>query len=113
MAAFISLNGDNTIQQPSKLKEGLVRKVHDRVSITGVARRIWMADKYQVTLTWEALTSAAYNQLAGYLYNQGNTVTYFNSVTGITFVGFPTSDADEFLKGNNFLRNLTTTILQV
>lgn len=112
MSAFISLNGDSTIAQPATLKEENIRQVHDRISVTGVQRRYWYADKVQVTLGWTALTSAQYNQLAAYIFNQGNTITYANSITGINFIGFPTTSQDQFYSGASFLRDLTVVILQ-
>lgn len=111
--SFISINGDNTIPQPSTLKEEIIRQVHDRVSVTGVVRRIWLADKYLVTIGWTALNQTQYNQLAPYLFNQANTVTYYNSVTGVSIVGFPTNSTDQFLQGASFLKNFTATIQQV
>ena len=111
--AFLSLNGDFSIAQPSGLKEEIIRQVHDRMSVAGVQRRIWLADKYQATLTFSALTTAQYNYLAQYLFNGANTVTYANTVTGITFVGFPTNATDKFYEGASFLRDFTVTILQV
>ncbi len=112
MASIPQFNG-NDVPNCTALKEGTVRRVHDRVSILGTARRIWMADKSQVTITWEALTIAQYNAIYAYLYNGAAPVVYSNSVTGLTFTGFPTSESAEFIRGNTFLRSFTTTIVQI
>lgn len=111
--ASISINNDFTIPQPSGIKEEIIRHVHDRVSIKGVQRRIWMADKHRVELTWEAITLAQYNQLAAYLFNQGNSVTYTNAVSGVSFIGFPNHSTDNFIRGNSWIRNFSAQILEV
>lgn len=113
MSAFLALNNDFTVAQPSALKEELVRQVHNRVSITGVQRRIWLADKHQATLTWSAVNQTQYAQLAAYIYNQGNTITYTNTVTGFNFIGFATASEDNFMQGTSFLKNISVTILEV
>lgn len=72
-----------------------------------------MADKYQSTLGWEFVSQTEYALIASYVYNAGNTVTYYNSVTGFNFVGFATVAEDEFIRGDQFLKNLNVTILEV
>lgn len=109
----IYINGDGTIKQPSGLKEEIIRHVYDKTSITGRTRRTWLADKRQVVMTITGVNLQQYAQIAQYIYNQANPVTYYNSVTGINFTGFVTAGIDEFLPGNQWMKNLTITILEL
>ena len=111
--AIIALNGDNTIPQPSSLKEEIIRHVSDKTSIKGVTRRTWLADKRQVTMGFTGVNISQYNQIAAYIFNQANPVTYTNYVTGYQFTGFTTVGEDQFIPGSSWLKNLTITILEL
>lgn len=110
--SVISLNGNSSLKQPSTLKEELIHKVHDNTSVNGKIRRTWLADKYQVEMTFSGVNQAEYAALAPYLFNGANAVTYANAVTGVNFTGFATKSVDTFLPGNSWLKNLTVTIQQ-
>lgn len=108
----VSLAGDNTIAQPSGIAEGIQQKVHDNTSANGTVRRIWLAQKYQVKLSWDRLTQTDYAYITGKFYGTGNTITYANSYSGVSFTGFATASEGDFIKGASFLRSLTITITQ-
>lgn len=63
-------------------------------------------------MTFEGVSIPDYNVIAQYIYNRANPVTYYNSVTGISFTGFVTAGIDTFLPGSSWLKNLTITIQQ-
>ena len=109
--ALISLNGNSGIPQPSSLKEEYVHVMRDKTTITGLSRRIWLAQKMQATMTFEAITQAQYSTLNGYIQG-GGLIAYTNSVTSFNFSGFATQATDEFIRGASLLRNVTITILQ-
>ena len=109
---IIAFNGNYNIPQPATLKEELVHKVHNSSSITGVVRRTWLADKYQVVLTFDGISISQYNVLAQYIFNQANPVQYTNAATGLNFTGFVTASSDTFLPGASFFRNVAVTIQQ-
>lgn len=109
----VAFNGNSNLPQPSTVKEERIRHVYDKTSITGRTRRVWHADKKQVVLTFEAMSIAQYNQIAAYVFNQANPVTYSNAVTGFNFTGFTTVGEDTFIPGNLWLKNLSVTILEL
>ena len=109
---MISLNGDFSIHQPSSLKEGYNQVQTDKVSLKGGTRRIWMAKKNRIELTFSKLNSAEFTQIYNYIHNSGNPVTYFNSFSNLTIVGFATSDPSPFIPGASYLKDLTVTIVE-
>ncbi len=111
--SVIAINGDNTIPQPSQVKEEILRHVYDRTSINGVTRRVWYADKKQTILSFSAINTSQYNQLAAYIFNRANPVTYTNAVTGFNFTGYTTAGEDVFIPGNQWLKNITVTITEI
>ena len=110
--AFIALNGDYGIPQPSGLTEEIKQKVVDRTSIKGVHHRYWEAQKKQATMTFSMLNQAQYNKLIGFFYNQGNTTDYSNAQSGFSFTGFATVAEAEYVPGASFLKDMTVTIIE-
>lgn len=82
------------------------------MSVSGVVRRAWYADKWQVTMMFTGVNLQDYNYITQYIYNGANPVTYSNAATGVSFTGFVTAGVDVFIPGASFLRNLTITIQQ-
>jgi hypothetical protein len=111
MAGIISLNGDSSVQ-PATLKEELLQKFHDRTSINGTYTRIYIAQKYQVTMTFQALTQAQYAILLGYCTGSARTVLYINTDSTINFSGFPILAEDVYYQGASLLKNITITLEQ-
>lgn len=111
MSNIISLNGNSNIPQPATLKEELTQIMRDKVSINGTSRRVWLAQKKQVTFTLTGITSAQYNTLIGYFYG-GAQVSYANSQSGMSFSGYATVAEAEYWRGASFLRNMSITILE-
>lgn len=109
----VAFNGNSNIPQPSTIKEEILRHVYDRTSINGITRRVWYADKKQAVMTFEAMSIPQYNQIAAYIFNQANPVTYSNAVTGYNFTGYTTTAEDVFIPGNLWLKNITVTITEI
>jgi hypothetical protein len=110
--AFIALNGDYGIPQPSALTEEIKQKVVDRVSIKGVIHRYWEAQKKQATMEFSMLNQAQYSKLIGFFYNQGGTRHYSNAQSGFDYVGFATVAEAQYVPGADFLKNMTVTIIE-
>lgn len=110
--AFIALNGNNTIPQPSALKEELKQKVVDRTSIKGVMHRYWEAQKKQATMHFSMLSQSQYNTLMGYFANGGYPVTYTNYASGFSFTGFATVAEAEYIPGASMLKDMDVTIVE-
>ena len=108
----IAISGDYTIAQPSGIAEGIQQKVHDNTSANGTVRRIWLAQKYQVKLSWDRLTQADYAYITGKFYGTGHSITYTNDYSSVNFTGFATASEGDFVKGASFLRSLTITITE-
>ena len=89
-----------------------MQKVVDRTSIAGVRHRYWLAEKYKVTMGFEALTPAQTSQLYLIFYNFGAGLTYGNPVSGLLFFGYPLVAEEEYIRGNTFLKNMTVTLEQ-
>lgn len=90
----------------------MTQKVVDKTSIKGQTRRIWMAQKYKVDLTFTALTVAQYQYITAFFYGGASAVTYLNTASGVTFSGFATAAEDNFIQGASNLLNLTITMVQ-
>lgn len=108
----IALGGDYTIAQPSGIIEGVTQKVTDRSTIKGQTRRIWMAQKHTVKLTWDSITQTDYSYIVNKFYGTGSTITYTNTYSGVSITGFATAVEGDFIKGASFKRSLTITIVE-
>lgn len=108
---IIALNGNSSIAQPSGLKEGYVHVMVDKSTITGLQRRMWLAQKKQAVLVFDALSQADYNTINSYI-EGGNLITYNNTTTGWSFSGFATSEVAEYWRGASLLRKMTLNLLE-
>lgn len=109
--SLIVLNGNQNVPQPSALKEEYIQIMMDKATITGLTRRIWLAQKMQVTFTLSAINQSDYSLLNSYI-EGGKEISYANNVSGFNFSGFATSAADVYIRGSSLLRNMTITILE-
>lgn len=110
--AFISFNGDYGIPQPSQLTEEIKQKVVDRTSIKGVIHRYWEAQKKQATMHFSMLNQTQYNKIIGYVYNQGQPITYNNASSGFNFSGFATVAEAQYQPGASMLKDIDITIVE-
>ncbi len=109
--SLISLNGNPNVPQPSDLTEEYIQIMMDKATITGLTRRIWLAQKRQATFKLSAISSSDYNLINSYI-EGGNLIAYSNSNSGFAFSGFATSAAASYLRGASLLRDMTITILE-
>lgn len=109
--ALVSLNGNSSIAQPSMVKEGYVHVMVDKTTITGLQRRMWLAQKMQADLTWDALDAADYGTINSYI-EGGGLITYENLQNGWAFSGFGKTTVSEYLRGASLLRKMTLSLLQ-
>ncbi len=109
--ALISLNGNSSVPQPTTLKEGYVHVMVDKTTITGLQRRMWLAQKMQAVLGFDALNQSEYDLLNGYI-EGGGLITYTNDTNGWSFSGFATAEVSEYWRGASLLRKMTINLLQ-
>lgn len=109
--ALITLNGNSSLQ-PSALTETYKHIYKDRTTITGKSRRIWLAQKREVTMKFEAITQTQYDLLNSMI-QSGSSIAYVNTTNTWNFSGFATQAADEYMRGASLLRNVTLVILEI
>lgn len=83
----------------------------DKSTITGLTRRIWLAQKRQATFTLSAISQSDYSLINSYI-EGGNLISYANSVSGFSFTGFAVSAAAKYIRGSSLLRDMTITLLE-
>ncbi len=108
---LITLNGNSNIAQPSGLKEGYVHVMVDKTTITGLQRRMWLAQKMQAVLIFDALDQSEYTTLNNMI-EGGGLISYVNNTNGWSFSGFATSEVSEYWRGASLLRKMTLNLLQ-
>ncbi len=111
MGNLISLNGNSNIAQPMAVKEGYVHLMVDKTTITGLQRRMWLAQKMQADITWDALNAADYGTINSYI-EGGGLILYTNNQNGWSFYGFGKTTVSEYLRGASLLRKMTLSLLQ-
>lgn len=109
--SLISLNGNSNIPQPVDLKEEYIQVMRDKVSIKGVTRRVWLAQKREAIITLQAVDQADYATINSYI-EGGLLITYTNTTTGWSFNGFATSSVASYIRGASLLRDMVIKILE-
>lgn len=113
----VSINGDQTIAQPTILTESILQIQTDQEAIDGSMQRNKIGQKHQADIEWDWLTPTQYQLLITYM-TTGSGIVYSNNqsnYTGgtLTISGLPSFQEQAYIQGSSLYRKITATVREI